>query len=427
MLSTMTSRLNLLLLSLLIFALPLRSVAQVSAVATTDARPRIDVLLDARVLGIPAQGLSKLGLILSEVSRGATEGPSGFAVVLPEGESESLLADLQTTIIHSLKLQGTPASPIKFRVDTRVKVNSNTLADNPPYFELGLALEVTPTVFPNRNIALSSRSILQIRRGPPPVGGISPVVFETQPIRHDIQIPEGKTILLGGFLTKSNSAGLPSVPASPGNALISYVLGQSPRKGDETELVVLLTPHLSGTVDTVVENGTPAAAAPASNVESAKVPVITFAPPPSFSAPVTKPISIGPPVSPPPSVKPAEASVVPATPPKAVIPAPAPPAIAAASPPPLAIAGNVGVATKPNSSFYSIQVGAFASSANAETLVSELKSKKFEEVFIDKADSGKTPYRVRVGRLQSSGAARQLQGKLSDQGFDSFLVPPNSP
>jgi cell division septation protein DedD len=110
-----------------------------------------------------------------------------------------------------------------------------------------------------------------------------------------------------------------------------------------------------------------------------------------------------------------------------VIPTPAPPVLTAASAPPPAIASNKGGVAKPSSSFYSIQVGAFASSANAEALVSELKSKSFEEVFIDKADSGKTPYRVRVGRLQTSGAARQLQGKLSDQGFDSFLVSPNSP
>jgi type II secretory pathway component GspD/PulD (secretin) len=105
-----------------------------------------------------------------------------------------------------------------------LQVNSNIPADNPPYFELGLGLELTPTVFPNRNIALSSRSIFQIRRGPPPAGGVPPVVFETQPIRNDIQIPEGKTILLGGFLKPSNSAGLPSVPASPDNAIVSMFL-----------------------------------------------------------------------------------------------------------------------------------------------------------------------------------------------------------
>ena len=56
----------------------------------------------------------------------------------------------------------------------------------------------------------------------------------------------------------------------------------------------------------------------------------------------------------------------------------------------------------------------------------ELK-KKFPGVFVDKARSGATPYRVRVGRLVDLAAARQLQSKLTEQGFDSFIVLPDSP
>ncbi len=56
----------------------------------------------------------------------------------------------------------------------------------------------------------------------------------------------------------------------------------------------------------------------------------------------------------------------------------------------------------------------------------ELK-KKFAGVFVDKAPSGTTPYRVRVGRLVDLAAARQLQSKLTEQGFDSFVVLPDSP
>ena len=70
--------------------------------------------------------------------------------------------------------------------------------------------------------------------------------------------------------------------------------------------------------------------------------------------------------------------------------------------------------------FYTVQVGAFGSSDNAETLVVELK-KKFEGVFVDKAPSGATPYRVRVGRLVDLAAARQIQSRLTAQGFDSSL------
>jgi cell division septation protein DedD len=83
-------------------------------------------------------------------------------------------------------------------------------------------------------------------------------------------------------------------------------------------------------------------------------------------------------------------------------------------------------APSPEVRFYSIQVGAFGSAANAEALVTQLK-KKFDGVFVDKAASGNAPYRVRVGRLSRFTAAKELQTKLMDEGFDAYIVPPGTP
>jgi cell division septation protein DedD len=56
----------------------------------------------------------------------------------------------------------------------------------------------------------------------------------------------------------------------------------------------------------------------------------------------------------------------------------------------------------------------------------ELKE-KFGGVFIDKASTGPTPYRVRVGRLSNLAAAKRVQSHLASQGFDSFVVTPDQP
>jgi cell division septation protein DedD len=81
----------------------------------------------------------------------------------------------------------------------------------------------------------------------------------------------------------------------------------------------------------------------------------------------------------------------------------------------------------PQVRFYTLQVGAFGSAVNAIALAAELKT-KFEGVFVDEAASGSTtPYRVRVGRLSRFTAAKELQMKLMEQGFDSFIVPPGTP
>ena len=412
MLSTMTKallRLTPTLMSLLILAN--QGFGQVSSVTNSDVRPVPEVAIEAKVLGIPASALSQLGLVLPESAPGG--GPMGFAVVLPEGEGGTLTQDARTKPVHSLQLKGSSGNVLKFRVDTRALANPNSPAENPPYFEVGMAFEVTPTVFPSRRIALSTTSVVQIRRGPGADGQAS-LLFETQPIKHDIQIPEGKTILLGGFLTASNSSGLPTVPMIAGNPILGYVLSKSPRAGDDLEIVVLLVPRLTGAADAVTKAPASATVALPSEPVKAEGPSVPSSAAATNATPgpdIFAARSVAPVLTTPPN------SVPPASPPAVSTPAvKLPPTIPVETPKP---------AIPAPTRFYTVQVGAFGSSDNAETLVAELK-KKFAGVFVDKAPSGATPYRVRVGRLVDLAAARQLQSKLTEQGFDSFVVLPDS-
>jgi cell division protein FtsN len=406
-------RLNsLLLLVSLVFAVP--AFAQVSVIPAADVRTSPEIFIEARVVGVPAADFARLGIVYSE-SDTDSDSPLGFAVVLPESETQALVRDPRTITVHSLGLRGTPGNTLKFRVDTRVLANAtNSFAETLPYFEVGMTFEVTPRAFPNRNVALSSSSVVQVRRGPSPDGGLAPLVFDTQPIKHDIQIPEGKTILLGGFLTGSNSSNLPRIPVVSGNPILGYVGTKSPRKAEEPEVVVLLTPRVIGIVEPV---SPPAVSAIPPAAEPVKQPEMKVEQPAAAISPVNAPpkaeISTRIPVvlaSP----NPATASGTPAPP----VPAPAPRAAVVAAPPP--------PAPKREARFFTVQVGAFASSENAEVLVTELK-RKFEGVFVDQAPVGRTPYRVRVGRLSTLAAAKQIQSRLTAQGFESFVVTPEIP
>ncbi|HET9943159.1 MAG TPA: hypothetical protein VFR05_07460, partial [Terriglobia bacterium] len=262
------SPLNSLLLFFGVSLIGLPAAGQVPVIPAVDARPSAEVVIEAKVIGIPVSELGKLGMIFAE-SSDESESPLGFAVVLPEAETLALQKDSKAMPVHSLKLQGVPGSLLRFRVDSRAPLNTNSTGEVTDYFEVGMRFEVTPSVFPSRKIALSSSSLVQVRRGPGPQGGLAPVVFETQAIKHDIQIPEGKTILLGGFLAAANSVGLPAIPKVPGNHLLAYMASKSPRKADETEIVVLLTPRVIGSV----EPSTP--------------PPLTSIPTPVFPVPVT--------------------------------------------------------------------------------------------------------------------------------------------
>ena len=381
---------------------PLPSSGQVSTATTELSRP-VEVSIEVRVLGIPASGLSELGLVLPDAPSGLPDSPMGFAVVLPGGEAKTLVANSRAKSVHSRKLQGAPGTPLTYRVETRAQANPNSPAENPPYFVVGMVFEITPTVVSNRNIALSTASVLQIRRG----GGSSsadpaPVVFETRQAKREIQIPEGKSILLGGFLTASNSSGLPVVPMIADNPILGYVLSKSPRQGNDPEIVVLLTPTLLGAIDPGVKI-TSTTPPPPEPVVKLDVPVVASSPVLlSNATPKSELFAVSPPS--------AILNLPPAAPPVVSVPTvPAP----VASPP---VPQPSPKPSPPQVRFYTLQVGAFGSAVNAIALAAELKL-KFEGVFVDEAGSGSTPYRVRVGRVSRFTAAQELQTETQGAGF----------
>ena len=102
------------------------------------------------------------------------------------------------------------------------------------------------------------------------------------------------------------------------------------------------------------------------------------------------------------------------------------------NPPSPARSANTSAATQPSRparanenegrKVYTIQVGVFTSESKAEAMVSQLKTRQYDAVFIDAIPAGTGPYHVRVGRLSDMQAAKDLQRKLQADGFATFLT-----
>jgi DedD protein len=123
--------------------------------------------------------------------------------------------------------------------------------------------------------------------------------------------------------------------------------------------------------------------------------------------------------APPPAVPPGPAPTVGTDPDTA---APANAALEASAPPPISAASTTKGAVAPHG--WSVQLGSFASRANAEKLVHQLKAQGFA-VYV--ASSGAGPAarsKVRVGPVADRGAAMQLAAKLKNVGHAGSLVAP---
>jgi len=69
-----------------------------------------------------------------------------------------------------------------------------------------------------------------------------------------------------------------------------------------------------------------------------------------------------------------------------------------------------------------VQLGSFASRANAERLAQEVRNRGFA-VEVSRGATGRRLYRVQVGPAHDHAAAEQLAGKLRTMGHSGPIVP----
>ena len=153
------------------------------------------------------------------------------------------------------------------------------------------------------------------------------------------------------------------------------------------------------------------------------------------------PASAAPVATPPPTAAsaPATAPVVIATAPPVVTAPPAPPPVAAAQSAAPAAPGAVSPAREPARASapvahpvapetaspvagWTVQLGTFASHANAERLVRDLKAQGFAAFLTETGSGGRELYRVRVGAAGDHASAEALSAKLRAAGHTGTLT-----
>jgi DedD protein len=134
---------------------------------------------------------------------------------------------------------------------------------------------------------------------------------------------------------------------------------------------------------------------------------------PEQPAPVGAPVDTAPaPAAP---SAPAPASAAPALPSAGAAAAAKPTSAAPTPAPPAAVAAT-------QSGAWMVQLGSFASRANAERLAQQLRARGFQAA-VSQGSSGRRLFRVRAGPAPTRAAAAQLAGKLRAAGHAGAIVP----
>lgn len=294
------------------------------------------------------------GLIaLSQIGRIST---NDFSVNLPGGFLQALLEDRTTRVLQNPQIRTVDNKKASLRIGDRYPYATGSLNTGGigggvggispvvqtqfQFAEVGVNVDITPKIHGNEEISLRVEVEVSNIRDQVDIGGLRQPVIGQRKIGEDIRIREGEVNVMGGLTTTNasrNKSGIPGLIDIPG---LSWLFGTDGQDKSESELLVILVPHLVRAPDITdlnlrgVNTGTDATVklsyqmkeAPPNTAAPANVtPAVT----PSVSPPITPPVQTSPQPLPPGVTFPPKPPVIPGVTPgiTAVPTAPNPPPV----------------------------------------------------------------------------------------------------
>jgi general secretion pathway protein D len=178
-----------------------------------------------------------------------------FTVTIPQTVAQFLATSNKTKLIQNPRIRATDGKLASIRIGQRVPVASGSFqpafvgATGTPvvqfqYVDVGVNLDMTPRVLLNREVSMTVLVQVQALAGDRNIGGVTQPVFTNRSIQHEIRLAEGETNVLGGIITDTESTSMTGIPGLKEIPLLKYFFAQEKKSRDETEIIVMLTPHI---------------------------------------------------------------------------------------------------------------------------------------------------------------------------------------
>lgn len=197
----------------------------------------------------PAISLARIGRISS----------NDFSITLPGAIFRALMTDREGRVLQSPQVRAVEMQKASLRLGDKIPFASGSfqpgfgavgagisplVSTQFQFAEVGVNVDIVPKVHGPDEVSLHVELELSTVRERIDIGGLQQPVIGQRKIVHDIRMREGEVNLLGGLQSLSDStsiAGFPGLGQVPG---LRRIFGSESKEKIETELVILLVPHI---------------------------------------------------------------------------------------------------------------------------------------------------------------------------------------
>jgi len=267
----------------------------IERIIRANDKPRAEIIIDVQILEVNRGRTKNLGINLSNYTLGVlfspefappnTSGPSGppppfnlntisqgvstadFYLSVPTAVINFLEQDSHTKLIAKPQLRGAEGTKLTLNLGNQIPVLSTVFgaaaaggfASVPQssfnYKDVGINIEMTPRVTYEGEIVLDGFSVESSALGPAlSVAGQDVPSFSSRKVTTKLRLREGESTLLAGLLRDDQRKSLTGFPGIMQMPVLRSLFGQTNATVDQSDIVMLLTPHIVRTHELTVED-----------------------------------------------------------------------------------------------------------------------------------------------------------------------------
>jgi general secretion pathway protein D len=186
-----------------------------------------------------------------------------YSVTLPNFTANAVLTDTYTKIIQNPELRSVDGQQAKLKIGDRIPIATGSFQAgvgvgavgsaglvNPlvntqfQYQDVGVNIDITPRVHPNREISLKTKIEVSSVTGTSTIGGISQPIISQRVVEHDIRLKDGEAFILGGLIQRTDSKTLNGWPGFARIPVLRYLFSTDNVDHQEDEVLIVMIPHI---------------------------------------------------------------------------------------------------------------------------------------------------------------------------------------
>ena len=180
-----------------------------------------------------------------------------FAVTVGAATANLLLTDSNTKILQNPRIRATDAQKAIMKIGERIPIATGSYQTGAAtavvsslvntqftYQDVGVNIEMTPTVHYDRDVTLKIKIEVTSQSGSVTISGVTEPILSQRVVDQVIRLREGEATVLGGIQDKQEMVSWNGIPGLSSIPILKYLFGSKDHTISDDELVFLVVPHV---------------------------------------------------------------------------------------------------------------------------------------------------------------------------------------